>query len=76
MERKTQACPECGGVMEFGIHAHKITYKQASQVVELECWKCADCGEVMMHGAATLKFSATLQELKRRVASGDVRAAL
>ena len=48
MERKTQACPECGGVMEFGIHAHKITYKQASQVVELECWKCADCGEVMM----------------------------
>lgn len=60
---KTQACPECGGVMDHATHTHKITRKQASQVVELECWKCADCGELMMCGAATLKFSATLKSL-------------
>ncbi len=70
---KTQTCPECGGAVGYGTHTQTITHKQASSEVELECWKCADCGELMMHSAATLKFSATLQELKRRVANGEAR---
>lgn len=70
----TQVCPECGGAVGYGTYTQTITQKQASSEVELGCWKCADCGELMMCGAATLKFSATLQEPKRRVASGEARA--
>lgn len=60
---------------DHATHEHRLTHKQASQAVELECWKCAECGELVMHGAATLKFSATLQELKRRVAIGEAHNA-
>jgi YgiT-type zinc finger domain-containing protein len=73
---KAQPCPECRGTTDRGTHAHKITYKHASRVVELECWKCSECGELMMCGTATLKFSETLQELKLRIANDSAHAAL
>lgn len=59
-------CPECSGDMTYDSHEHTMVYRGLSETINITCYKCNNCGELMMHGEATLLFSETLKKLKNK----------
>jgi HTH-type transcriptional regulator/antitoxin MqsA len=64
---KTQACPECGGIMRFEKRPNVLTYKGHERTVETLGWWCTQCGEGILSGDALLANEQAFQELKAEV---------
>lgn len=74
MEKKTQHCPMCSGIMDHDTREHDVTYEWASKTITSEGWWCRDCGEVLLDGEDSLVCFAAFEEVKRRVEAARVRS--
>lgn len=69
-EKKTQSCPECGGVMHYEKHDDVLTYKAQTKTIKTRGWWCTKCGEgilsgddLVAHERAFLEFKAQLDQV-------------
>lgn len=75
MEKKTQPCPICGGMMDHDTRAHDVAYEWARLTITSEGWWCRDCGEAFFEAPETSRVFEALQEVKRRVEAARLRSA-
>lgn len=75
METKTMGCPICGGTMDHAKRPETVTYEWASVTIESEGWWCRDCGELLLKGEETRKWSDAFDEAKRQVEAAKLREA-
>ncbi len=64
-KKKTQPCPECGGVMRCEKHDDLLSYKEQTKTIKTLGWWCTKCSEgilsgndLVAHEQAFLKFKA------------------
>ena len=67
MEKLTQPCPLCGGLMVSEKGEHTVKYKRASQAITSHGWWCDDCGEVFLDGPDSLQCIEIMEQLKQQV---------
>lgn len=66
-EVRTQACPECGGVMRHEAHRDVLSYKGQERTVKTLGWWCTRCGEAIFAGDALVAHERAFQQLKAEV---------
>lgn len=82
-EKKTQPCPECGGLMRFEKHADVLSYKDKTKTIKTVGWWCVECGEGILageglasHEKAFLEFKAEVDEVLSPAQVADIRRKL
>ena len=63
-EIKTQACPECGGLMRYEKHDDVLVYKDRSRTIKTLGWWCSKCGEAILTGEPLVAHERAFQPLK------------
>ena len=67
METPTK-CPECGSEMKVTSATEKVTYKgEAVEVPNVSALRCAECGEAIITGEASVQLNDAFKELRARV---------
>ena len=65
--KRTQACPECGGVMRYEEHDDVLAYKDQQRAIKTLGWWCSKCGEGIVTGEPLLAHERAFQEFKASV---------
>lgn len=63
-EAKTQACPECGGLMRYEEHNDALEHAGRKRTIKTLGWWCTKCGEAILTGDALVKHERTFLLLK------------
>lgn len=64
---KTQACPECGGLMRYEKHEDVVTYRGHEHAIKTLGWWCTNCGEGILTGDAPVRHDKAFLQLKANV---------
>jgi YgiT-type zinc finger domain-containing protein len=63
-EAKTQACPECGGLMRYEKHDDVLEYAGRKSTIKTLGWWCTKCGEAILTGDELVKHERAFLQLK------------
>ena len=63
-EAKTQACPECGGLMRYERHDDVLEHAGRKRTIKTLGWWCTKCGEAILTGDALVKHERAFLQLK------------
>lgn len=64
---KTQACPECGGLMRYEKHDDVLAYGGRKRTIKTLGWWCTKCGEAILTGEALVRHEKAFLQLKAEV---------
>jgi HTH-type transcriptional regulator/antitoxin MqsA len=65
--KKTQTCPECGGVMRYEQHDDVLSYRGQKRTIKSWGFWCTSCGEGILTGEALVAHAKAFQEFKAEV---------
>ena len=66
-QKKTQPCPECGGVMRYEKHDDVLTYKAHTKTIKTLGWWCTKCDEGILSGEDLVAHEKAFLEFKAQI---------